>query len=134
MLKFLGFLATSEGIKPILEKTGAILALPPPAEAREAASFNGMVGQYQNFISAFAIKTAALGFCKRKTTVYLGTCSKPRLRKPPQQLSSSPYHQTTKFLELHTDAAGKNGIAVISCSKSHANTLKALLIKALLIL
>jgi hypothetical protein len=46
VLKFLGFLETSEGIKSILEKKGATLALPPPAEAREAVSFLGMVGQY----------------------------------------------------------------------------------------
>jgi hypothetical protein len=46
VLKFLGFLATIEGIKPIFEKKEGVLALPPPAEAREAVSFLGMVGQY----------------------------------------------------------------------------------------
>ena len=51
---YLGFIISSEGIKPDCQKVEAIASLPPPTCVQEVGSFIGMGSYYRRFIPNFS--------------------------------------------------------------------------------
>ena len=53
-IEFLGYIITSEGIKPNYKKIEAISRYPKPSNIKELRGFLGMMGYYRRFIKDFA--------------------------------------------------------------------------------
>ena len=64
--KFLGHTLTPDGIKPQYSKIAAIEKWPAPTNVSEVRQFLGLVGYYQNFISAYSAKAKPLFGLLRK--------------------------------------------------------------------
>jgi len=70
-VRYSGFLATAEGIKPCPEKVTPIMQVAPPTNRKELDSFLGSVGVYQRFITKYSVKTEPLRLLKKKDQPFL---------------------------------------------------------------
>ena len=60
-LHYLGYLLTTDGVKPQLEKIKAISEMKPPKNQKGVREFLGMAGYYRKFISRFADAARPIG-------------------------------------------------------------------------
>jgi hypothetical protein len=70
-VRYLGFLATAEGIKACPEKGKPIMQVAPPTNRKELDSFIDSVGVHQRFISQYSVKTEPLPLLKKKDQQFL---------------------------------------------------------------
>ena len=120
-VKFLGFLATTAGIKPQPDKIQAIQVIPAPIDLKGISSFLGMVGQYQRFISGYSVKTEPLRLLRKKDEPFRWTEAQQQafelLKEDLARLPTLRQPDFDKQFELHSDAASTKGIAVVLCQR-----------------
>ncbi len=59
-VQYLGHSITKDGIKPGLDKTAALAAMPPPKTTKELKSFLGLANFFRQFVKNFSTKAAPL--------------------------------------------------------------------------
>jgi hypothetical protein len=120
-VKFLGFIISKKGVSANPEKIGPILEMPPPADKKGVDSLLGFIGVYQRFIGSYAVKTEPIRRLKKAGQPFeWGPDQQHAFTKLKHDLANLPNLQQPDFrkpFELLSDAASKQGIAVILCQR-----------------
>jgi hypothetical protein len=120
-VSFLGFLISESGVAANPEKIKPILEMPPPENLKGVESLLGMLGVYQRFIKSYAVKTEPIRRLKRKGQAFEWAAEQQKAFAVLQaDLANLPNLQQPDFnrpFELLSDAASKQGIAVILCQR-----------------
>ena len=110
-VELLGYVISSDGIRPQKSKTEAISGLACPSTVREVRSFLGMAGYYRQCIEQFAEIAEPLTRLTRKNEPFVWTDEQTNaFNKLKAALISEPilaYPDTSKPYILHTDASDK---------------------------
>ena len=122
-IEFLGYIITSDGIKPNIKKIEVIENYPEPSTIKELRSFLGMMGYYRRFVKDFAKIAKPLTNllrgegCTSNKKIKLNEIEKTCFRKMRSVLSSSDiliYPDFNKPFLLTTDASDYAIGAVLS--------------------
>lgn len=120
-VEYLGFVVSTAGILPNLNKIKPILAIPPPSNLKELESVLGVFGVYQRFITKFQITTEPLRRLKKKDAGFVWNKEQQEaFTTLKEQLSSLPLlkqHDFNKTFELHVDGAATADIGVVLCQR-----------------
>lgn len=116
-INFLGFVITTEGIRPGESKTKAIEAFPAPRNVHEIRQFIGLANFFRRFIPYFAhIAAPMTNLTKNKVVFVWKDKQQESFDEIKLKLTSNPvlalYNANASRTELHTDAS-KIGLGAI---------------------
>jgi hypothetical protein len=125
-IEYLGFVVSSEGIKPGTAKLAAVQQFPLPSSVKEVQSFLGLCSFFRRFIPGFAQCASPLYKLLHKDVKFDFNDKCLEAFKTLQQLlTSAPVlsiYDPTRETELHTDAS-KLGYGAVLLQKQNDNKL-----------
>jgi hypothetical protein len=120
-VKFLGCIISKDVVSANPSKIQPILEMPPPIDKKGIDSFLGFTGVYQRVIKSYAVKTEPIRHLKKNGQEFQwGPAQQQAIDMLNTDLANLPNLRQPDFqkpFELLSDAASKQGIAVILCQR-----------------
>lgn len=118
---FLGFVVNGNRVSANPEKIKPILEMPPPVDIKGVESLLGFLGVYQRFIRAYSVKTEPIRRLKKAGQLFAWgpdqEAAFSTLKDDIENLPNLRQPDYKKPFELLSDAASKQGVAVILCQR-----------------